>query len=90
VTTIPADASSAPPSTFEPQSQPESSAPSGTGDAAKKSGPGEQTTGVGNLSNLTNGAGGRGFQLYLLVLFVGLCIFLYFPIRKVRLEGKSK
>lgn len=56
----------------------------------KRKGPGEQTTGVGNLSNLANGAGGRGFQLYLLVLLIGLCVLLYLPLRKARLERKAK
>jgi len=65
------------------------SAPSDQG-SKKATGPGEQTTGVGNLANLTNGAGGRGFQLYLLVLFLALVILLYLPIRKARLEAKSK
>ncbi len=58
--------------------------------AKKPTGPGEQTTGVGNLANLTNGAGGRGFQLYVLVLFLALVILLYLPIRRARLEAKSK
>lgn len=58
--------------------------------AQERKGPGEQTTGVGNLSNLANGAGGRGLQLYLLALFIGLCVLLYLPIRKARLEGKSR
>jgi hypothetical protein len=90
VTTLPAEPSSAPFTGTDTQAVPSSSAPADSQKAAKAGGPGEQTTGVGNLSNLTNGAGGRGLQIYLLVLFVGLCIFLYLPIRKVRLEGKSK
>lgn len=90
VTTIPADASSAPELSPDIQTPPASSAPADSQKAEKKTGPGEQTTGIGNLANMTNGAGGRGLQLYLLVLFAGLCIFLYLPIRKVRLEGKSK
>jgi len=70
-----------------------SSAPgqqSGKKTSAKSKGPGDQTKGVGNLANLANGAGGRGFQLYLLVLFIGLLIILYLPVRKARREGKSK
>ena len=58
--------------------------------SAKSKGPGDQTKGVGNLANLANGAGGRGFQLYLLVLFIGLLIIMYLPVRKARREGKSK
>jgi hypothetical protein len=60
------------------------------GKKAKSTGPGEETKGVGNLSKLANGAGGRGFQIYLLVLFITLAVVLYLPIRKARLEGKSK
>ena len=59
-------------------------------EAEELKGPGEQTTGVGNLSNLANGAGGRGLQLYLLALFIGLCVALYLPIRKARMEGKAR
>ena len=58
--------------------------------SAKSKGPGDQTKGVGNLANLVNVAGGRGFQLYLLVIFMGLLIILYLPVRKARREGKSK
>jgi hypothetical protein len=67
-----------------------SSAPGQQNQSAKSKGPGDQTKGVGNLANLVNGAGGRGFQLYLLVLFIGLLIILYLPVRKARREGKSK
>lgn len=63
---------------------------SGKKTSTKSKGPGEQTRGVGNLANLANGAGGRGFQLYLLVMFIGLLVILYLPVRKARLEGKSK
>jgi hypothetical protein len=58
--------------------------------SAKSEGPGEQTEGVGSLANLANGVSGRGFQLYLLVVLIALLIILYLPVRKARLEGKSK
>ena len=58
--------------------------------SSKSKGPGKQTRGVGNLANLANGAGGRGFQLYLLVLLIAVLVILYLPVRKARLEGKSK
>ena len=56
----------------------------------KSTGPGAQTKGVGNLSNLAGGASGRGFQISLLVLSLCMVVLLYLPIRKARLEGKSK
>lgn len=56
----------------------------------ERSGPDEQTTGVGNLANLANGAGGRGLQLYLLGMLLGLVTLLYLPIRKARMEGRPK
>jgi hypothetical protein len=58
--------------------------------SSKSTGPGKQTKGAGNLANLANGAGGRGFQLYLLVLLIALLVILYLPVRKARMEGKSK
>ncbi len=58
--------------------------------AKKSTGPGTQTKGVGNLSNLAGGASGRGFQISLLVLSLCMVVLLYLPIRKARLEGKSK
>jgi hypothetical protein len=58
--------------------------------STKSKGPGEQTEGVGSLANLANGVGGRGFQLYLLVMLIALLVILYLPVRKARLEGKSK
>lgn len=62
----------------------------GQQETSEPAGPGEQTTGVGNLANLTNGAGGRGFQLYLLALLVILVTLLYLPIRRARMEAKSR
>jgi hypothetical protein len=56
----------------------------------KSKGPDKQTKGVGNLANLANGLQGRGFQLYLLILLIVLLVILYLPVRKARLEGKSK
>lgn len=76
----------------EPPTQPGTTpAATESGKKAKKpTGPGEETKGIGNLANLANGAGGRGFQLYLLILVIGLCVVLYLPVRKARLEGKAK
>ena len=53
-------------------------------------GPGQQTTGVGNLANLANKVGGRGFQFYLLVLAIGLMVIMYLPVRRVRLDRKQR
>lgn len=50
----------------------------------------QENKGVGSLSKLTNGAGGRGFQIYLLVLMVALVILLYLATRRVRPEAKGK
>jgi hypothetical protein len=70
-----------------------STAPSGTSpskEKPKKPPLPETTKGAGSLSKLTTGAGGRGLQLYMLVLGIGLMVLLYLGIRRVRLEGKSK
>ena len=56
----------------------------------EQSGPEQETEGVGNLANLTNTAGGRGFQLYLIIVFLGLSTVLYLALRRARLEGKPK
>ncbi len=61
-----------------------------TSNTKKSTGPGTQTKGVGNLSNLASGASGRGFQISLLILSLCILVLLYLPIRKARLEGKSK
>ena len=60
------------------------------GEQVEDEGPDKQTTGIGNLANLVDIAGGRGFQIYLLVLVIGLLVVLYLAERRVRLEGKHK
>jgi hypothetical protein len=50
----------------------------------------ETTSGAGSLSKLTTSAGGRGLQIYFLVLAIGLIVLMYLATRKVRIEGRSK
>lgn len=49
-----------------------------------------ESKGVGNLSNLAKGAGSRGWQIYSLVLAVGLIVLLYMGLRASKAEGRSK
>ncbi|MFH1151477.1 MAG: hypothetical protein V1748_13490 [Actinomycetota bacterium] len=70
------------------ESAPGSSAPSSS--APKKTGPGTTTKGAASLSKLATSAGGRGFEIYLLAVFVVLMIVLYVALRRVRLEAKAK
>jgi hypothetical protein len=53
---------------------------------AKKE-PGQQTTGIGNLSNLAKGAGGRGFIIYILVLSIVLAVIINMALWRARKEG---
>jgi cytoskeletal protein RodZ len=47
--------------------------------------------GAGSLAKLTNGAGGRGLQIYALVLAIGLIVILYLGMhRSRRAEGRAK
>ncbi len=78
---------STPTLTAPPGSMPAGTAPSTA--PSEKPVP-ETTTGAGNLSKLTTGAGGRGLQIYLLVLTIVLIVVMYLAIRRVRLEGRSK
>lgn len=79
-------------------SQPIQIAPGSTGQLpssaanTKKANPGppKETKGVGNLSNLAKGAGGRGFQIYMLVLCIALAILLFTAMLRARKEGKAK
>lgn len=80
---IPAVDESAPGSTTPGSSAPTSSAPG-------KTGPGTTTRGAASLSKLATSAGGRGFEIYLLAVFVVLMIVLYVALRRVRLEAKAK
>jgi len=78
-----------------PTLQPPSSAPtsSSTAPAAKKkqdTGPPKQTSGIGKIANVANGAGARGFQIYMLVLFVALAVVFYLAMSRARREGKAK
>lgn len=55
----------------------------------ERKGPGEQSKGAGNLANLANGLGGRGLELYFLVISIGLIILLYLPLKRIRQQRKS-
>ncbi|MHB8894234.1 MAG: hypothetical protein ACYC99_03530 [Candidatus Geothermincolia bacterium] len=88
-----AQATSTTPSPIEisqPGTVPSSTAPTSSPAKAKKPPLPKQTKGVGNLSNLAKGAGSRGWQIYSLVLAIGLIIVLYLGMRRSRLEGRSK
>lgn len=69
--------------------QPEVSTPAPT-EQPSVTEPSKQTSGVGNLSNLADKISGRGFQLYLLVLFIAFSVVAYIVIKRARQEGKSK
>ncbi len=86
---VPDPATFEPETTIPPQDGFAPTLPEAEGEEEDK-GPGQQTTGVGNLANLANKLGGRGFQLYLLVLTIGLMVVIYFPVRRVRLERKQR
>ncbi|MDD5748833.1 MAG: hypothetical protein PHP64_07305 [Actinomycetota bacterium] len=55
---------------------------------SKKKGPGQETKGVGNLSNLSSSIDGRGFYFYVFGLCLILYIVFYIVIRRFRREGK--
>jgi hypothetical protein len=71
--------------------QPASTSPvTSTAKKAGNPGPGKQTKGVGNLSNLANKISGRGLHFYLMLLTVILWVLLYVAFARARKEGKAK
>ncbi len=83
---IQSPASSAPVITPPTSSTPSSSAP---GKPKKKELP-QTAKNIGNLSNLAKGAGGRGLQIYLLILLIGVGVLMYFGIRRVGREAAKR
>jgi hypothetical protein len=75
---------------------PQGSAPAGTAPSTAPSNKKQEkplpetTSGAGSLSKLTTGAGGRGLQIYFLVLTIALIVVMYLATRRIRLEGRSK
>ncbi|MBN1288720.1 MAG: hypothetical protein JXA49_03680 [Actinobacteria bacterium] len=55
----------------------------------RQKGPDQQTKGVGNLANLAELAGGRGFQLYILITTIFLLIVIYMALSRIRGQRKT-
>ncbi|MBN2168239.1 MAG: hypothetical protein JW738_03265 [Actinobacteria bacterium] len=75
-----------------PIDQSQDTSPTGQGTLPAETtqkGPDQQTKGAGNLANLAQLAGSKGFQIYILIIAIFLLVVIYMALSRIRRQRKT-